>query len=215
MRKEFLSTAMICLLNLSLFADAPSITCPELGLKKLMEGNKRFAMDQLEHPNRNLLRRQAITAKQKPFAAIVGCADSRVSPEIIFDQGVGDLFVVRVAGNVIGPLELDSIDYAALILNSCLIIVMGHENCGAVNAVIQNTTKDIESVAELIQPAVDIARKENSKDLLEASIKENALRMKQYLLDSNVIGRYVKEGKVQVHAAYYNLESGVVDILTD
>ena len=92
--------------------------------------------------------------EQKPFAIILGCSDSRVSPEILFDQGIGDLFIVRVAGNVAGPVELDSIEYAALYLKSSLVLVLGHENCGAITAVLDGQTKEIEHVADLIAPAI-------------------------------------------------------------
>lgn len=183
------------------------------GIKRLMQGNERYVHDKLEHPNRTLERRQAIVSKQEPFATIVGCADSRVSPEIVFDQGVGDLFVVRVAGNVIGPLELDSIEYSVIHLHASTIIVLGHENCGAVDAVIQGTVQDIENVAELIQPAVQEARKSNPSNLLEASIKANAIRMKNYLLKMPVIQKYIADKKLEVFAGYYNLESGAVELL--
>lgn len=103
---------------------------PQEVMNQLMEGNDRFVQDALEHPNRDQERRAAIAAKQYPIAVIVGCSDSRVSPEIIFDQGVGDLFVVRVAGNVIGPLELDSIEYGVLHLRAKVVLIVGHENCG-------------------------------------------------------------------------------------
>ncbi len=183
------------------------------GLDRLMQGNERYVQDDLQHPNRTLERRQAIVSMQEPFATIVGCADSRVSPEIVFDQGVGDLFVVRVAGNVIGPLELDSIEYSVLHLHSSIILVLGHENCGAVAAVINGTVQDIENVAELIQPAVQVARKKNPSNLLEASIKANAIRMKDYLLKTPVIQRHVANKDLEVYAGYYHLESGVVELL--
>lgn len=190
-----------------------SLSADNEALKRLLEGNDRYVHDKLEHPNRNLFRRQAIVSKQEPFATIVGCADSRVSPEIVFDQGVGDLFVVRVAGNVIGPLELDSVEYSVINLHSSVIIVLGHQNCGAVDAVVQGTVKDIESVAELIEPAVIAAKKKNPSNLLEASIKENAIRMRDYLLKTPVIQRYVADKKIEVYAGYYHLESGSVEIL--
>ncbi len=182
-------------------------------LKKLMDGNARYVQDKLEHPNRTSERRDAVISKQEPFAVIVGCADSRVAPEILFDQGVGDLFVVRVAGNVIGPLELESVEYAAVYLHSSIILVMGHENCGAVGAVVQGTTKDIEAVAKLIQPSVDEAKKENSKDILSASIKKNAIHMKEELVKNPVLQKLMKEGKIEIQAAYYNLQTGAVEIL--
>ncbi len=196
---------------LSSYADEP--VTPKLALERLMQGNDRYVHDALEHPNRTPERRESIVSKQNPFATIVGCSDSRVSPEILFDQGVGDLFVVRDAGNVIGPLELDSIDYSVLYLGSVFILVMGHENCGAVNAVIQNTTKDIESVATLISPAVQEAKKSAPHNLLESATKINARRMKNYLLNTPVISRLVKEKKIDVQAAYYNLQTGTIELL--
>ena len=186
------------------------MTCVQ-ALQRLKEGNDRYIHDKLEHPDRDSDRREAVAAKQSPFAVIVGCSDSRVSPEIVFDQGIGDLFIVRVAGNVIGNLELDSIDYAALDLGAVCVIILGHQNCGAVNAVIEGHTKNIESVAKLIEPAVQEAKRTAQADLLSAAIKENAHRMKQFLLDAKVIKKLSQQKKISVHAAYYDLDSGVVE----
>ncbi len=191
-----------------------SLSAAPQGLERLMKGNARYVGDALEHPNRTEVRRQAVVALQEPFAVIVGCADSRVAPEILFDQGIGDLFVVRVAGNVIGPLELDSIEYSSLYLHSSVILVLGHENCGAVKAVIAGTTQDIEAVAELIDPAVQEAKKNRTSNLLESATKINALRMREYLLSTPVIKKLVADGKVEVHAGYYNLQTGAVEVLT-
>ena len=127
---------------------------------------------------------------------------------------MGDLFVVRVAGNVIGPLELNSIEYAVLYLNSSAIIVMGHENCGAVDAVLRGATKDIEAVAKLIEPAVQEAKK-NAPNPLQAAVKINAKRMKDYLLSTPVIKKFVADKKIEVNAAYYNLKTGEVELLED
>ena len=204
----------VIFLLIGLFA-ASAAAADEQPLIRLMQGNERYVQDAPEHPNRNLERRAALVAKQKPFAVIVGCADSRVPPELIFDQGAGDLFVVRVAGNVIGPIELDSIEYAAIYLNSSVILVLGHENCGAVGAVIAGTTKDIESVAELIEPAVKETREKNPPDLLTASIKANALRMRDYLLETPHIKQLAADKKIEVRAGYYHLQTGVVELLGD
>ena len=187
--------------------------CAGDSLKKLMDGNNRYVHDKLEHPNRTSERRDLLVSKQEPFAVIVGCSDSRVAPEVLFDQGIGDLFVVRVAGNVIGPLELESVEYAAVYLHSSIILVMGHENCGAVGAVVQGTTKDIEEVAKLIRPSVDEVKKENPKDILSASVKKNAIHMKDELLKNPVLQKLMKEGKIEIQAAYYNLQTGAVEIL--
>lgn len=195
------------------FLAATSLHAQTAGIEKLMEGNKRYVQDAMQHPRRDTNRREALVASQEPFAIIVGCSDSRVAPEIIFDQGVGDLFVVRVAGNVIGPLELDSIDYSAIYLHSSVILVLGHENCGAVDAVIKGTTKDIESVAKLIEPAVSSERQKKASNLLIASIKQNAINMKEYLLTTPAIKKLISEEKIEVHAGYYNLDTGLVELL--
>lgn len=201
-------------LFLCIFCSA-SLAAAESGLERLLQGNKRYVNDALTHPNRTSERREAIVSTQTPFATIVSCADSRVAPEILFDQGVGDLFVVRVAGNVIGPIELDSIEYSVLYLKSSVIIVMGHENCGAVDAVIKGTTKDIESVAELIEPAVLRARKSNPANLLEASVKANAINMKNHLMESPALKPFLAKKQLEIFAAYYDLNTGSVKILSD
>jgi carbonic anhydrase len=184
-------------------------------LQRLIEGNKRYVHDQSWHPNRNQERRTAIASKQYPYAIIVGCSDSRVAPEIICDEGLGDLFVVRVAGNVIGPIELDSIDYAALYLKSVIILVLGHERCGAVEAVIKKQTKDIEDVAQLIEPAVKEARDTKTDNLLELAIKTNALNMKKMIENSSSIKPLVKDKKIEVHAGYYNLKTGLIELIKE
>lgn len=190
-------------------------TSPQKALQRLVEGNKRYVNNNSLHPNRNEERRQKILSKQFPYAIIVGCSDSRVAPEIIFDEGLGDLFVVRVAGNIVGTIELESIEYSALYLNSAMILVLGHENCGAVDAVIEKNTSNIKEIAKLIEPAVKQSQKDNKKCLLEHSIKTNALNMKNFLENSPNIKRLIQNKKIEVHAAYYNLKSGLVEILDD
>jgi carbonic anhydrase len=101
-------------------------------LQRLVEGNKRYADNKPMHPRQGEERRKGIIAKQAPYAVIVGCSDSRVPPEIIFDEGLGDLFVVRVAGNVLGPIELESVAYSVSNFNPSIILVLGHENCRAI-----------------------------------------------------------------------------------
>lgn len=183
---------------------------PEQAIKRLMEGNKRYVNDQLEHPNRNQIRREAVTANQKPFAIILGCSDSRVSPEIVFDQGIGDLFVVRVAGNVVGSIELDSIDYAALYLDSVLILVMGHENCGAIQAVLNHNTKEISAIAEKIElniAGIEIGQPNAVKNAVTANVRAAV----KSLRESPVLSRLIKEKKIEVIGGYYNLSTGEVE----
>lgn len=176
-------------------------------LQRLIEGNKRFAENKFLHPNRSLETREAVQQAQNPFAIILGCSDSRASPEIIFDQGIGDLFVVRVAGNVAGEIETDSIDYSALTLGSCLILVLGHENCGAVTAVVNKTTQGIEAIAQLIQPAI------HSLTNVNEAVKANVLSVVAQLKKSPIISKLIKEGKIDVVGGYYHFQNGLVEFL--
>ena len=185
---------------------------PDTAFRFLMEGNQRFVNDQSTHPNRAVERRQETAELQEPFAIILGCADSRVSPEIIFDQGIGDLFVVRVAGNVMGPITLDSIEYSALYLHSTLIMVLGHESCGAVAAVLQGRTQDIENVASLIQPAIEES-KTQAGNRLENAIKDNVKNVVKQLSKTPVLSKLIAEKKIKIVGGYYNFHSGEVELL--
>jgi carbonic anhydrase len=185
-----------------------SIT-PKEALDRLVEGNKRYVADALDNPYRTSLRRMEVYKRQFPFAAIVGCSDSRVPPEIVFDQGLGDLFIVRVAGQVVGPVELDSIEYSVKYLGSSLIFVLGHQSCAAVNAVLLGKTEDIENVAQLIEPAI---AKDRSKDLEEA-IKDNVRYVVDYLKKTPLIQKMSAKGKVSVVGGYYHLSDGHIEIL--
>jgi carbonic anhydrase len=202
----------IALLFLALIQMSVYGLTPDKALETLMDGNQRFSQDKSLHSDRNSERRQELVSKQTPYAIILGCSDSRVAPEIVFDQGIGDLFIVRVAGNVVGPLELDSIEYSALYLHSSLVMVLGHESCGAIKAVLAGTTKDIESVAELIQPAAQ-ATKNQDGDRLINTIKTNAKMMADQLRKSAVLGPMVAKKKLNIVAAYYDFHTGKVELL--
>jgi carbonic anhydrase len=180
---------------------------PAESLKLLLEGNERYVDNRLEHPNRSLERREEIVKDQKPFATIVGCSDSRVAPEIIFDQGLGDLFVVRVAGNVVGPVELDSIEYSVKYLGSSFVLVLGHESCGAVTAVIEGKTADIEDVADLIRPAI------KGTKTVEEAIKANVRSVVAGLKKTPILKGFISKKKVECIGAYYDLDTGHVEIL--
>lgn len=182
------------------------------GLKKLIEGNQRFATENSSYPDRTAERRQEMIATQEPFAVIVGCSDSRVAPEILFDQGLGDLFIVRVAGNVVGPVERDSIEYSVIYLHSSTILVLGHENCAAVQAVMQGKTKDIEAVATLIQPAVDKVKKGDSGNL-EAAVKANVAFIVEDLKKKEPLKSLVEKKKLTIAGGYYNFHTGKVELL--
>jgi carbonic anhydrase len=129
-------------------------------LQELMNGNKRYVAAELAHPNQTAARRAEVAKGQDPFAIIVGCSDSRVPPEIIFDQGLGDLFVTRVAGNIVDDVVLGSIEYAAEHLGVPLIVVLGHKRCGAVEAAAKggDAPVHIRSLVEAIKPAIKKAK---------------------------------------------------------
>lgn len=195
---------------LSSSANQARPTTPQAALERLWQGNKRFMQDGTTCPENHQMRRLATVSKQKPFAIVLGCSDSRVPPEIAFDQGIGDIFVVRIAGNVVSKLEMESIEYSALYNDSSIIVVLGHQNCGAVTAVLENKTQDIESIAELIKPAVYQAKykKENAdltlKDAIIINVQNSVDRVKRNAL----ISKLIKEGKIMVVGAYYDLATG-------
>lgn len=182
---------------------------PEEAIKRLVEGNSRYSADLHEHPDRLSLRRLEIYQKQRPFATIVGCSDSRVPPEIIFDQGLGDLFVVRVAGQVVGPVELDSIEYSIKYLGSSLVLVLGHQSCGAVGAVLKGKTSDIEDVANLIRPALKTLKTRS----LENAVKANVSWVVENLKKTPLIQKMIEDGKIKVVGGYYTLPDGKVEFL--
>lgn len=187
---------------------------PKEALNLLMEGNKRFVKDQTTCQDRNQSRREATVAKQKPFAIVLGCSDSRIPPEIAFDQGIGDIFVVRVAGNIVDTVALDSIEYSALYNGSSIVIVLGHQSCGAVTAVLNHNTKNIEAIANLIDPAIQHAQqKQKSKLTLNEAIEANILNSMKIIKKSPVIAKLIKEEKIDVVGAYYDLESGEIRLL--
>lgn len=207
MARYFFYIAML-LCSVSIYALQPSEA-----FNRLVEGNKRFQKEKNSMPRRNQERRQSTNISQSPFAVIVACADSRVAPEILFDQGIGDLFVVRVAGNVIGPLEMESVKYAAKYLGSSCILVMGHQNCGAVDAVIQGQTQDVRFIAQIIKPSVLRAKNSYTHNLLETATKFNAEAMSEFLKQSPLIESLMNKGKIDVRAAYYNFDTGAVEML--
>lgn len=201
------------LLPVCIFSQAAVIAMePDEAIDELVKGNERYVAGKPLHPNHDEEARQNTAEKQAPFAIVLGCSDSRVPPEIIFDQGIGDLFIVRVAGNVAGPIELDSIEFSALTFNSAAVVVLGHKNCGAVKAVVSGDTKDIESVAALIEPAV-----KESKDLfgnrLDNAVEMNVRHVVQQLEKSPVLSKLIQDKKLKIVGGCYDLQTGKIEFL--
>jgi carbonic anhydrase len=191
-------------------------------LRKLMDGNQRFVKSQMNSQKLcDLTTRQTLAKGQQPYAVILTCSDSRVPPEVIFDKGLGEIFVIRVAGNVVDPVVLGSIEYAAEHLGSPLIMVLGHERCGAVTAAVDAKGKpegNLGAIMKAISPAVKQAKKEyTGKD--KAQLVETASDINAKLVAANltrqspVIMHLVKEGKVKIVTAKYDLDDGVVTVM--
>lgn len=187
----------------------------EAAWQKLKEGNQRYAAGQPAHPNQSASRRTEVASGQKPFAIILTCADSRVGPEVVFDQGLGDLFVVRVAGNILDNAGLGSIEYAVEHLGASLIVVLGHEKCGAVAAAVGggHAPGHVHSIVKALEPAV-AASKSQSGDAVDNAVRSNVqLVSKQLASAVPILSERTKTGKVKVVGARYDLDTGAVELV--
>jgi carbonic anhydrase len=189
---------------------------PDQALASLIDGNQRFKTGQAQHPREDEQRRTEMLAGQSPFAIVLTCSDSRLPPEILFDQGIGDIFVVRTAGNVAEDLELGSIEYAVEHLGVSLIMVLGHQKCGAVTAAAGEgeAAGHILNVVEAIKPSVEKARA-TPGDLVSNSINQNVLDEVAALKNSEpILKEFVDAGKVEVVGARYDLDTGGVTLIS-
>jgi carbonic anhydrase len=204
---------------------APSSEAPvetaDQALARLMAGNDRFANDSPLNHGQDTHRRAATAEGQTPFAVILGCSDSRVPPEVIFDQGLGDLFTVRVAGNTIADASVvGTIEYGAEHLGAVLVLVLGHESCGAVKATIdfvqsgEEAHGHIQALVDPIVPAVDAVRDRPEDEIFDAAVQRNVRDQVDALTASEpILAHLVSEGSLKVGGAIYRLESGRVDVL--
>lgn len=188
---------------------------PDEALAKLMEGNQRFVERKRLNPHQDMARITEVAEGQAPFAAILSCADSRVVPEMAFDQGIGDLFVVRVAGNIAITEDIASEEYAVGVLGTPLLMVLGHARCGAVKAALEGGELPgvIESLVFAIQPAVKAAENEVG-DRLTNTVKANVRLQVQRLQASAVIASAVQNGTLKIVGAYYDLDTGEVSLVS-
>lgn len=183
-------------------------------LQRLLEGNQRFVASRFQYPHQTPERRMELLSGQQPFAVIVGCSDSRIPPEVIFDLGLGDIFVIRTAGNILDDVGLGSLEYAVEHLHVPLILVLGHENCGAVTAALQGGEAHghLGSLLTAIQPAVSQAKTQTG-NMLENAIKANMTRIVEQIKTTEpILSKAVQDGSVDVIGAYYHLESGKVSV---
>ncbi len=199
----------------SFIAQNKDIT-PDEALKSLMEGNDRFINQQRTSPNQTRERLTELSESQAPFAAILGCADSRVPSEIIFDQGLGDLFVCRIAGNIATPEEIGSLEFGTMVLGAKVILVMGHARCGAVKATIEGGRfpGQIGSLINNLRVGVERAERLPGTDKLENAIKANVLYQVEVLQQSSILGDLLDKKQLKVVGGYYDLSTGKVTILS-
>ncbi len=189
---------------------APGVT-GDAALKELMAGNARYVAGKATRPHQDAARRTELAKGQKPPAVILACADSRVAPEILFDQGLGDLFVVRVAGNIADANALGSIEYATAVLGSRLVVVLGHERCGAVDAAVGagDPPGHIKSITDAIRPAITTAAKAKD-DVLDRCVRANVSHQVALLQKDETLST-VKDLKIV--GARYDLDDGQVALV--
>lgn len=187
-------------------------------LRLLQAGNLRFQKGKLLHPNETLARRREVAVKQAPFAAVLACSDSRESPELVFDQGLGDLFVARTAGHVLDNAVLGTLEFSVAELHVPLLLVMGHQRCGAIKATLDAVTNaklapgSLETLVDGVRPAVLLAQG-TGEERFTSIVKANVRVTLERLLNSKLLAQAVASQQVRLVGAYYDLDSGAVEFL--
>ena len=197
-------------------------------LALLLEGNRRFASAQGGQATRlSHARRAEVTKQQQPFAIILGCSDSRVPAEIVFDQGLGDLFVIRVAGNIVAPSQVGSVEFAASRFGTRLVVVLGHSECGAILATLDELeqppvlqSQNLRSIVDRVRPAVenllDTDLRHNRDELVRRAVRANvSASVKHLRYGSAILEQLIREDGLLVVGAEYSLDTGVVDVFDD
>jgi len=196
-------------------------------LARLREGNRRFVSNQPAAQTVSIHRRAALVAGQEPFAIVLGCSDSRVPAELVFDQGFGDLFVIRVAGNIVAPSQVGSVEFAAARFGTPLAVVMGHSQCGAITATLEelvggptNQSPNLRSIVERVRPSVEPlltgARDADPDALVRAAVRANIRASVNHLRHgSELLEQLIRGGRLAVVGAEYSLDTGVVTFFED
>ena len=222
-RKQFLQLCTASLITPWLARAQERVTDPQVALRLLQEGNQRYVSAlKTGGTGRGAERRSQLTQTQRPHAIILSCADSRVAPEVFFDSGIGELFVVRVAGNIVSGSNygiVGSLEYGAAVLEAPLLLVLGHENCGAVKAALDTMARKqvlpgaIEDIVESIRPAA-IAVEGRPGDALHNAMEENVrVGMSRLKSMSTILSERLASGKLVMRGGVYDLESGKVNFL--
>jgi len=188
--------------------------------ERLREGNKRFASGNANTQLSNSQARRAeLIDAQAPFAVIVACSDSRVPVELLFNQGLGDLFVIRVAGNIVAPSQIGSVEFAASNLGTRLVVVLGHSNCGAVDATLKELSQEqetrspnLQSIVNRIRPALEVLDNPSLRDAVAANVRNSVEQLRH---GSDILEKLIDSGDLTVIGAEYSIESGLVEFFDD
>jgi carbonic anhydrase len=185
-----------------------------------MDGNERWVDGELQHPDRDPQRREFVAEEQKPYGVILSCIDSRVPPELLFDTGLGDLFVMRTGGQVVGPVVVGSVEYGPMTSGTPLIVVLGHQRCGAVKAAYEalrdgrQLPGNLQSIADALRPAYRETARTKHADPVDAMTRIHVNQTAAGLRTNKDLAPMVKKGDLAVVSAYYSLDTGRVDVLT-
>src|SRR5208282_1702001 len=193
----------------------PTVTAAQ-ALQALLDGNRRFVVGKLEHPTQTPEVRADVAKGQHPFASVLACSDSRTPPEIIFDRGLGDIFTVRVAGNVADKVVIESLDYSVKHLGVRAVMVLGHRRCGAVIAAVAGHEEegDVGPMLSELRPAV-AASKGMAGDPVENAVRENVILVIKNLAASAELSAMVKSGELKIVGGVYDLDTGMIEMLKD
>ena len=192
---------------------------PATALARLMEGNKRWVSGDLRHPDRDPDRRQLVAQQQEPVAAILSCIDSRVPPELLYDAGLGDLYVMRTGGTTVGPVVTGSVEYGPMTSGTPLIVVLGHQRCGAVKAAYaslrggKSLPGTLQAIAQALRPAYRQAVREGGADPVETMTRAQVKLTATALRSNHDLAALVAKGTLAVVGAYYSLDTGKVEVL--
>lgn len=201
-------------------APNPRPSTPAGAYARLVEGNRRWVNGALQHPDRDPTRRQQVAQTQEPYGVVLSCIDSRVAPELIFDTGLGDLYVLRTGGQAVGPVVTGSVEYGPVTSSTPLVFVLGHQRCGAVDAAYKAARDgktlpgNLDALSKALRPAYEQALKEGGPDPVERMIRAQITLTADELRTNADLAPMVKEGALAVVGGYYSLDTGKVEILT-
>lgn len=193
---------------------------PAEALARLLDGNERWVNGVLEHPDRDQTRREFVAQTQEPFGSVLSCIDSRVPPELLFDTGLGDLYVMRTGGEAISPVGTASVEYGPLTTGTPLVVVLGHQRCGAVQSAYKSLRDDkplpgsLQAIVQALRPAYDQAVREGGDDPVETMARAQVTLTAADLRANKELAPLVRQGKLAVVGAYYSLDTGKVEVLS-